>query len=182
MENNNNILKRTVLILDAILIVLGLITSVISIPKTPFIINLIFFISLYALIAVYAFIGYKKPHGNLLKAVMLIYDFMLITQMLTAAEYKNIEQIIIFSLVMMMIAYIAGRLNRIDQNKILIPVVAILLGYLYIKILMNGVYPLYVYPIIITPFVIWFVLGCAYFVRYKEHKEAGLMDAPKSCK
>jgi len=75
--------------------------------------------------------------------------------------------------------YVAGRLNRIEQNKYLLAIVVIILliGCIidWISFSASPVATI-VYFKIPCHFIVVLTLTIAYFVRYKEHKEAGISD------
>jgi len=123
---------------------------------------------------------YRKPHGHMLKYAMLIFAIERIIESIGCIKqgwdvsYNQTAKI--FASVI--IVYIAGRLNRIEQNKYLFPIAFLLIfeGVLVAVITFATQYSLiYVIswfgePILILTFMI------SYFVRYDEHKEAGLID------
>jgi len=131
----------------------------------------------------YVFWLYKKPHGNILKYAMLIFaiaNILSSSYLLLAGRTYQMAKLLAVAAV----CYCAGRLNRIDQNKYIMPIIAIVL----IGVSICGVY----YNVInqtanvftvLTSFnntINYITLMIAYFVRYEEHKEAGIMDAPKN--
>ena len=84
----------------------------------------------------------------------------------------------------MLVAYIAGRLNKLEKNKILLIVIGvaltvnIILGIIVRKPLMES----FAFEILLPIFrhsiylVVLAALGFAYTARYEEHKAAGLED------
>jgi len=130
--------------------------------------------------ALYGFVLYKKPHGNMLKVAMLIFVLYNILSTFSWNQYDEFNTCahIIRMTATAAVAYGAGRLERIEQNRILFPIIAIVYSalsifwsYDLIGILNN----LYIIRLFTTP-IIFITLMIAYFVRYKEHKEAGLTD------
>jgi len=179
MENR----KRTniVLVVMGALILMEMITSIISVIEH----GIISAMSLSAIaslvfIAIYGFILYKKPHGNILKYAMLL---LALAQVLNYADCLKMgyieEYISIIGLISAgIVVYVSGRLNRIEQNKYLLMIALILE-------LFNAIFSIVKYANFISvAFVITYLfesiailtLMIAYFVRYKEHKEAGLTD------
>jgi len=127
------------------------------------------------IIAVYAITSYKKPHGNLLKYSMAV---MVLGMIITATYGLSLgSNTVIMGCILIcaaLISYTAGRLDRINENKVYFVIIEILL-------LANALYVLFtygvhgfIYTIFILKYVIMFTtLTVAYFGRYKEHKNAG---------
>jgi len=132
--------------------------------------------------ALYIFLFYKKPHGNMLKYAMLIFSFANILSSSYLLLMGNTYQIVKL-LAAAAVCYCAGRLDRIDENKYILPA----LGLFFIWVSVSGVRVDIENQTsnvlsILTRFnntINYFTLVIAYFVRYDEHKEAGLADAPR---
>jgi len=141
------------------------------------------FLQLLSLVftALYCFFLYKKPHGNMLKYAMLIFVLTNIIggslNLLRGEQYQIAKVLASAAL-----CYCAGRLNRIEQNKILLPII----GIVYLGLSMYTTrYFISTLPdswiqflASFTNAINYLTLLIAYFVRFKEHKEAGLTDAP----
>ena len=135
----------------------------------------------YMLVAFYALIGYKKPHGNMLKYTMLAFVLLCMYEFLMPGrvEVKNVEYIANASigLASVLIAYMSGRLNRIDQNRIIMIVVGVLFA---ISIVMMGIiheefsWVSFIRSLSLP--ICWAALCLAYTARFEEHKIAGLED------
>jgi len=167
------------LLIMAVLILAEIITGIMTMTNDYLFINIIKMFHL-VLIALYGFWLYKKPHGNMLKYAMII---LAATQILSAimfiklgADGMNLHTIRIFASAI--IVYVAGRLDRIEQNKRLLCIATFILfasAFVQTFLAFNKISPLYLFT--------WFsgaissiTLMIAYFVRYKEHKEAGISD------
>ncbi|GEM_PF-2014516 len=132
--------------------------------------------------ALYSFFFYNKPHGNLLKISFLIFAISkLISDACIISADTQFSILGAFSIVSAaIVCYCAGRLSRIEQNKYILIIIDVFYFALSTIECINltthtllNILCMFNYPITLT------VLMIAYFVRYKEHKEAGLMDAPK---
>lgn len=133
----------------------------------------------------YAFFGYKKPHGDLLKvlyfcfaAYLAIHAYFDNSIVGPIYEYKEIA-FICMTFAALIIAYVSGRLNKIEKNKKLL----ILAGLLMLADTVLHIITLNSKNIIIThcisyfnPLIIHAVIGFVYVIRYEEHIEAGLED------
>lgn len=72
----------------------------------------------YALIILYATVLYKKPHGNLLKILIMLFAFI-IGFFAISAYQSDIASAILSSVAIVLSAFMAGRLDRYKQNKII---------------------------------------------------------------
>ncbi len=90
------------------------------------------------------------------------------------AEYLNILVLLSSGVLI----FVAGRLNRIEQNRYLL--IVALLARLIAGIIGiahdGGVAPVLFLITYLFDAVEILTLCCAYFTRYQEHKEAGLAD------
>ena len=131
----------------------------------------------YILILYYVFYGYKKPHGNLLKYIMLFFALLLVNEIALEAgdKYPNLvsEKIVlpitISGICIVMISYISGRLDRFNKNIYLFTAVLVLL---VLRAFLMSHYR----TIMFSDFsdaIIWFDINCAYALRYKQHKQVG---------
>jgi len=173
-------LKHMLLAVMGALIIVEIIVRMIMIKTNTFagimqLISLVFS-------ALYVFLFYKKPHGNMLKYAMLVFSFANILSSSYLLMTGNTYQVVKL-LAAAAVCYCAGRLNRIDENKYMLPA----LGLFFFWVSVSGVradienQAANVFTIL-TRFnntVNYFTLVIAYFVRYDEHKEAGLADAPR---
>jgi len=174
MENKTtkNLLLTIMGILILIELVLGIIIFENPLLDSVSLIPLVF-------VALYGFWLYKKPHGNMLKYAILIAG---VTNILVACslikEGLSMGEQIARVIVSVILVYVAGRLNRIDQNKYFLPIafaiqfICDLIDYISYSAMFESIYRLtwFTAPIMILTLMI------AYLVRYKEHKEAGLTD------
>jgi len=180
MKKNTS--KKVLLVITGILIIIAIIGRALKIPSKPessilYLISLVF-------TALYGFWFYKKPHGNMLKYAMLIFAVTTVVKGCHSMAVDGaIDNAIIRILASLALIYCAGRLNRIDQNKVIMPIICLVfLGISIYKVVcdisnqsleLSGTVRHFSYTINC------FALIISYFVRYDEHKEAGLMDAPK---
>ena len=128
----------------------------------------------------YALIGYKQPHGNSLRFAYFI--FSLATGLRAIANSTVSEQYVkgvLLLVAALILAYISGRLNRIEKNKNLL----ILVGILFLAdIIMCFIGARSTTPTLfrviddLTPMAFLFAFGLTYIARYEQHKEAGLEE------
>jgi len=162
------------------LVIVGFICNIIAavtVSATTYVTPLI----VYILVLYYTFFCYKNPHGNMLKFVMLLFAGSLITRMLVEFSLNNTVSLVFLPLSMIFIAYIAGRLDRITENRFYVVIVLILLLYVsFTTVSVTRQYDLhfYEYVTMFEPCIAWIALVAGYFARYIEHKLAGLQDKP----
>lgn len=175
----NSVLTYLLMAIMGVLIVFEIVVSIVNISTNGVLASICPIVSLI-FVALYGLLGYKKPHGNMLRYAMLILAFaqMLhyshLMQMGIVAEYINIVGIITAGIII----YVAGRLHRIEQNKYLLAVVlaAELIAGVICIIQDNGVMPVTFYVTYLFDAVSIIPLMISYFVRFKEHKEAGITE------
>lgn len=146
---------------------------------------------LFIAVAYYALKGYKKPHGDLLRYVFLVFaikNFVaIIADVMSLVELEVIDsssitnallEITLRGVSIIITAYVSGRLDKVEKNKVLL--VILVLSHLANMILWDVVY--FEYSSIIdflwysASFVFSLDLVFAYTLRYRKHKEAGLED------
>ena len=125
----------------------------------------------------YAYIGYKKPHGNLLRNAFFVYALLCSEFIVYASGVLERSLTAIIMLEIVLISFMSGRLNKFKQNIAIIVVVGICSLYFAINSLMNtqnlsiiGLFSCF------SSFIAWATLSVAYISRYDAHIEAGLED------
>jgi len=176
--------KNILLAIMGVLILLELFAAIASFSSLNFIASSCAIVALL-FVALYGFWLYKKPHGNMLKYSMIILAASIIVNAAKCIQmnYNPLYIHITRLLSAAMITYIAGRLNRIEKNKYLFVIGVVALFVVdFMGIIPNigsEYFTFFVFLRFVYDAVTLLTLMIAYFVRYKEHKEAGLMDAPK---
>lgn len=181
MESYKNLKKGTKigLIISAALCVIALVGEIINLvnlnnPK-PLAIT---FISLRIVIVigtiVYTLVGYKKPHGNMLRTILFFFAGFLGIVALTA--YNGVNGFL--SMVAAInISYVAGRLNRIGGNRNLLFLVGLFLACGQVVEIINANNHTAVTVInILLPLIIFTALAFSYTARFEAHKAAGLEE------
>ena len=178
MEKKNTpiIIAKIVVLLLCILYVISAVASFINTQSVISIIGII----VTCLTVYYMFVGYKIPHGNLLKYLFIIVDLTSLfyfwqpfTQMEKAFDVYEL----LLLLEIAIIAYVAGRLNKFKENVVLLCVAFIMVVFPCFHA--ATVFNLTSTIAKIIPFgkaAILLALIVSYIARYKEHKEAGLTD------
>jgi len=184
-KSKNSGWVKAVFIICIVLSVIGLIATVYVCEKlsadTSYLIAGIATTVIYLGLFFYAIFGYKQPHGNFLKYIILLYG--LAYGVIVGTKLTGILAIVGI-VAIGMVCYIAGRLNKIKKNAVLIIIVMAL-------VLFVGIYQICVFQKIgvlagignvmyilfmLSPFFCWAGLCAAYVARYNAHKEAGLLD------
>ena len=148
--------------------------------------DLIAYIAMSMCLIYYVFYNYKKPHGNLLKYLYLIFAVVILAGVVSIKSERNMLDNIfnyVRGVVALLTAYISGRLDRFEDNSAIM--IIILLLMLGTSILSN------VYLFIVDGLTIdfWSVYDCydsfilsidlflAYMFRFSEHRKAGIESA-----
>ena len=188
METYKNLKKGTKigLVIVMALVIIGIVNSVLSaiVPanrtEPNVIVHWVSDLLLYILVAVYAFIGYKKPHGNALRITFFIFSmYILANSIIPSPGIEGGKAILLRSLEgfsALLIAYLSGKLNRIGKNKIIMIFTDVLL--LASSIIIISAFPSNIIRIlgVLAMPILWTALCFAYTARYEEHKAAGLAD------
>ena len=190
METLKNMKKGTKvglivsLVLCAAVLINGAISigNLFSVGNTLFAIYALSDIVMAALILLYLFFGYKKPHGNMLRYLFFVFSiynaFLGIAGMAGEAEFITGCLSVFAALI---IAYVAGRLDKINKNRfVLIFVGLLLLALFVVDGFITGI-PISTFPEVfgqLTQLIAFTALSFAYTARYEQHKEAGLEDKP----
>ena len=135
----------------------------------------------YCLVFYYGINGYKIPHGNLVRYLMLIlaaYNIFNVT--VSIYRWYKLPWVVLAAgnLAAMFIAYMAGRLNKFKKNLIVAIIVTVLLlaeCFWPVKIPGVEVDALFFLDRSL-PILMWLTIMSIYFFRYEEHTEAGLAD------
>ena len=135
----------------------------------------------YCLVFYYGIYGYKIPHGNLVRHLMLIlaaYNVFNVT--VSIYRWYKLPWVVLVAgnLAAMFIAYMAGRLNKFKKNIIVAVIVAaLLLAECFWPFKIPGVEADALFYLDRSlPLFMWLTIMSIYFFRHKEHTVAGLED------
>lgn len=179
---NLNIFESICILIVMLFVLLGTINALLDAINQGITWRRLLRLCIYLFLCWYAVIGYKKPHGNLLKYLFLAFDCFVLGTITHILEYNTADmpinvviRILLYCVVAVIIPYMAGRLDRINENKILGGIVLIcLLSTAILNMIFSQSSGNFFSSMNST------ILGLAvlslYVVRYKKHKEAGLTD------
>ena len=135
-------------------------------------------IVMFAVTVYYVCYSYKKPHGNLMRYLLLF-----------SAAYSAIRSVasnyptyVAYACYLMIIlkSYMAGRLDHYKQNVIISTVILAcqcLMSYHLIDLFAGrGTLTFTFIMSSIGPVTLWLAIAASYIIRYKPHKEAGIKD------
>ncbi len=183
--SNKKTSANVALIIQSILVLALLVMTLFSLKEETLlsVINLV--ILVFA--ALYGSFLYKKPHGNMLKYAMLLFSgsivvssslyLCIVPEMTSGIKALEVTHLI----AAFVITYGAGRLDRIGANKYLFSLALLMFAvpsFMVAKNFMAADNPIIYLLKAFYNTILFLTLCCAYFTRYKEHKEAGLADAP----
>lgn len=144
--------------------------------------DLISYIAISVFLLYYVLYNYKKPHGNLLKYLFLAFAVCILAGVVSIkAERNMLDNIFNYArgLVVILLAYLSGRLDRYKQNiAIIVAILALMLGTSILStvyIFVYGSYDVDFWSIIdcYDSFVLCLDLMVAYLFRYREHISIG---------
>ena len=134
----------------------------------------------YGFVLYYGVKGYRKPHGDMLRWLILILAVFVAASVLMQVERFGAAWPILLSneLAVLAMGFLAGRLHRVERNKYVTVFVSIMLlircfWFLEHPGLSGADAALFVLDRC-QPIFMWLTMLLLYFYRYKEHKEAGL--------
>ena len=132
----------------------------------------------YICILIYGFVGYKKPHGNLLRYLMMLCALNIACEAIYRIERYGKTYAYALVTAALVIIFISGRLDKIKKNAWLtvLALVIIALGLIVGTIHLKNGFSFISLVKHAGPFVQWVGISGIYFARYAEHKEAGLAD------
>ena len=134
----------------------------------------------YGLVLYYGVKGYHKPHGNMVRWLVLILAVFVAGSVLTQIERFSAAWPIILSndLAILAMGFLAGRLHKVEKNKYITVFVSLMLLIRCFWFLehpgMSGADAVLFVLDRCQPIFMWLTLLLIYFYRYAEHKEAGL--------
>ncbi len=180
MQNDKSTLHRLIVALVALI---GLAVSIVcfiwrlnnSAPLSSFVLVAVY----YGFIFYYGIHGYKTPHGNMVRYILLTFALYIAFSIVILVERWDSYPWIIFAasnIAAVLIGYMAGRLNKFKKNII---VAVIISALLLVKSFwpLNGAdlnsYSLFVLDRTM-PLFMWITVMLIYFFRFKDHKQAGI--------
>ena len=134
----------------------------------------------YCAVLYYGVRGYREPHGNLVRYLMLIFAVYVAASAIPESFLRNAPWPILLSasFAAMSISYMAGRLNKIKKNRYVAALSLLLLLVRCLWFLENpGATALDAVLFVLErcqALFMWMTVVLIYFLRYREHAEAGL--------
>ena len=128
MEKKSNHLAAR--IICGILTAFGIVASIISIArgaKGIWIVSDVVCLVVSALIGYYAFNGYKKPHGNLLKYLILIFTVIPLINVYQLVQLGQGWIAVTRAIIIGLLCYTGGRLHKVKQNIFFMSIVTVLI-------------------------------------------------------
>ena len=131
---------------------------------------------------IYVLYGYKKPHGNHIRYLLLFYAAHMGSLLVAnqGSPFVPAYATVAHVATIILATYMAGRLDRYNQNLIIsvaITILQIVYIYPYINLyIQNNSMTFVNFFRIIGPVSLWLTIAASYIVRFKPHKQAGLED------
>ena len=144
--------------------------------------NLIFAVLMICVSLYYMLYSYKKPHGNTLKNIFVLFACYLIIPAVASVSANKTLSFLIYFFSAVLIAYTGGRLSKFDKNKkiLLLVFVLLVINTVYMAIALKPAAGATILSrigqwYIINEPIIFAVLCTSYITRFKAHKEAGIV-------
>ena len=177
LKTNQAIAILIVLILNLVWIISSTVFRIRRFGNLP--LNQIANIVMFGVTVYYVCYSYKKPHGNLMRYLVLCCAvFEAIQYINSRFEYPNYMNYVFYGVTILK-AYMAGRLDHYKQNVVISAIVLVceclILYTVACTFVGSGAQNLFVRFIrIMGPVTVWLAIATSYIIRYKPHKEAGL--------
>ncbi len=131
----------------------------------------------------YATVGYRKPHGNLLRWMFMVFGFVVAWSEAMPGPPVHVELQTLGTVcsvtTALIIVFLSGRLQKIKQNQMLLCVATVfLIAQIVLKMIASTMVE-FMFAVFLDsciPLFLLLALGFAYVARYEEHKAAGLAD------
>ncbi len=136
---------------------------------------------IFVSVAYYALYGYKKPHGNVMRYLVLFFSIasaiLIVLDDNTYPTYIEAD----FLIAVVLSAYMSGRLDHYKQNLVICAIVfacQFVSAYYLINLLTGTGVPMNFvnFMACIGGIVQWSAISGGYIIRYQLHKEAGFAD------
>jgi len=169
--------------ITALLVLIGILCLGVTLTSNNSSYSSIANIVVFVVIIGYTVSDFKIPHGNIFKYIMLIYGMTLVLSINSHIDYASKLGIMLLPIIMTLIGYMSGRLNKFSKNIFLM----ILILALFIVVAVYDFISLpsvaeieetgdKYYAVVIRIFTninVWLALCSAYITRFKDHKDAG---------
>lgn len=182
MENKKNLSTGAIVALLCILVlnILWLISSIVYLQNNGGIVALeIVCIVEFSAAVLYAIIDYKRPHGNLMRYLLLFYACAVAVMVVLNKEQGDFFTLTYLAIIILS-TYMAGRLDRYKQNvviSIIILLLAIVNVYPFISsVISSNALTFISFFACVGSVANWLAIAASYVFRFNRHKEAGLAD------
>lgn len=187
MENSKFNLKTgelIALVAIAILNIIWIVCRVISFTGT-IMFQSVAPVVMLVITVIYALYGYRKPHGNHVRYLILIYSVYMSSMVLAKQNPGNMPDYIgyVNMATVILSSYMAGRLDRYKQNLIISAVILVLqiihiYPFMCFYVEYNSLTFINFFKSV-GPISVWLAIAASYIVRFKPHKEAGIEEDKK---
>lgn len=118
--------------------------------------------------------GYLKAHGNTLRIIYFLFSLYLAFHASVDLAFKNyLLSGYTMLLSALIVAYIAGRLDKLKKNKTLLAISGMLmLADVIVHTFISNSFSIYRLFSLSIPFMLFTAINLSYILRYKAHKEA----------
>ena len=138
-------------------------------------------ILMFVVVAFYALYGYKVPHGNHMRYLLLCHTGLVAYSLAKAAPDQEMYLNVVYLISIIASTYMAGRLHKLKQNiiiSIIVLVCTCIPLYEFINMFVSQNIPItFSFFMSFSAGVwLWLAIAGAYITRFKLHKQAGFED------
>ena len=125
----------------------------------------------------YACYGYKKPHGNHMRYLLLLNVIFVACLLVLGVPEQPTYVTVSYLVSIISMTYMAGRLGHYKQNLVICGIVLVcsIINTYYVLSFTDTSSFIYVFASF-GPTTVWLAVAGGYITRFKLHKEAGLLD------
>ena len=182
MKNTEKNINKSSTVALAIILAINVVWLVCYLMSYSSHLSFEFFVCLSELViaVIYATYDYKKPHGNLMKYLLLLFVVTIAILLLSYGAYQPTYINAMYLTNIILGTYMAGRLDRYKQNIVICAIITItnvIIAYYLIDMFASFAPLTFVRTAACLGTVtVWLAIAGGYVIRYKLHKEAGLEE------
>ena len=140
-----------------------------------------FNIIIILMMAAYLFIVFKYPKYHFMRVMLFLFSLYIISDLIMPLKLNNEIALYIVNTIIsisaLLVAFVAGRLKKIQKNLPIMIIVGVLM--LVSRIIINICTPrFFIYRLLsqLNIIVVWIALCISYVARYKQYREIHLME------
>lgn len=178
MKTKLTTFQKIALTIAGLLTLFGIVETALHLGTSAPLSRTIFVCLNYVAIIYYALYGFKIPHGNTLKYIILLFALSLVDAIALESSGRFVDLVpqttlisaTLTGLCVLIISYVAGRLDRFYKNMTLCTIVLL---FLFFRAFSMTHYKTIMF-VDLADIIIWIDIMCVYAIRFNQHREVGL--------